>query len=110
MKQYKIDDGKCGGFIQILVQSMFIVSFFTFVNTSLIVYQSLFYKYISFYLYFILIFVIIVFWVYAYYSILYPSIVIFMNRQSYAHENLIKADILKLREQLDRIEILCKEK
>lgn len=104
MKQYKIDDGQSGGFIQMVVQSMFIVSFFTFINTSLMVYQSIFYEYISFYLYVILIFGFIVFWVYVYYSLLYPSIIIFINRQAYEHKNLVKADILLLREQLDRIE------
>lgn len=104
MKQYKIDNGRCGGFIQMVVQSMFIISFFTFVNTSLMAYQSIFYKYVSFYLYVILIFGFIVFWVYVYYSVLYPSIIIFINRQAYEHKNLIKADILLLREQLDRIE------
>lgn len=104
MKQYKIDNGQCGGFIQMIIQSMFIVSFFTFINTSLLAYQSIFYEYISFYLYVILIFGFIVFWVYIYYSVLYPSIIIFINRQVYEHKNLVKADILLLREQLDRIE------
>lgn len=104
MKQFKIDGGQCGGFIQILVQSMFIVSFLTFINTSLMIYQSLFYSYVSFSLYVALIAGCFILWVYIYYSMLYPSIIIFINRQTYVHENLIKADILQLQEQLDRIE------
>lgn len=96
IKQLQIDNGQIGGVIQMFLQSMFIFNMLTFVNTSILVYQSFLCRYISFNLFFIVFFILLISWISFFYLIIYPSTVRFSNRQAYTHGSPIKADFEKI--------------
>lgn len=103
IRQYRIDDGLIGGFLSIFTQSMFIFGIANFLGISALVYQSILRHYISIYIFFILMAVGYFAWMIIYYSFIMPSMIQFGNRQSYAHGNPMKDDIMVLKNQLDDI-------
>jgi hypothetical protein len=103
-KQRKIDNGQIGGVIQMIMQSSFILSFFTFVNTSGVFYHVYLHKFVSVWTYIILFLCIWGGWVLFYYTIQYPSHIRFSNRQSYTHGSPVKRDFQKVLTKLDEIE------
>lgn len=103
IKQIKIDNGQMGGTIQMILNSMFVFNLLTFINTSILLYQSVIYKYIPLVLYILSIICFAFVWVSIYYFIIYPSVIRFGNRQSYAHGSPIKKDFDKINKQLYEI-------
>lgn len=103
MKQLKIDNGQLGGTIQIIIQSMFIFNFATFISTSALLYDSILYKYVSLPVGVLLLLVGAGSWWMAYYAIVYPSIIRFANRQAYAHGSPIRRDLEEIKEQLAKL-------
>lgn len=100
MKQIKIDNGQLGGTIQIIIQSMFVFNFATFISTSALLYDSVLYKYVSLPVGICMLLVGASSWWLIYYAVVYPSIVRFANRQAYAHGSPIKADLEEIKEML----------
>lgn len=102
-KQRYVDGGQIGGTIQMMIQSMFIFNFVTFVNTCAIAYHSFLYEYVSLTFGVIIIIICTFCWWLCYYTIIYPSIITFANRQSYKHNSPIKADILRIENKIDEL-------
>lgn len=100
MKQFKIDNGQLGGTLQIIIQSMFIFNFLTFINTCALAYYSFLYRYVSLSVGIILMIIGTLSWWIIYYTIVYPSILRFANRQSYTHGSPIKKDLEEIKEML----------
>lgn len=106
IKQKHIDNGKLGGIISIVINSMFVFNFVTFVNTTLTVYDRWLRDIIPLWSCVLLIGCCSLVWFAIYYVIIYPSIMQFANRQAYIHESPIKAEFDKLNSRLDEIEKL----
>jgi len=104
MKQIRIDNGQLGGTIQIIIQSMFIFNFLTFINTCALAYHSFLYRYVSLSVGIILMVVGAFSWWIIYYSIIYPSIIRFANRQAYTHGSPVKEDFKEIKEMLKDLE------
>lgn len=102
-KQRRIDNGQIGGAIQMVIQSMFIFNFVTFVNTCALAYTSFLHDYVSLQTAIVLILVGAFGWWITYYAIIYPSILRFANRQSYNHGSPIKDDLEELHGKVDRL-------
>jgi len=104
IRQIHIDNGKLGGIISIIINSMFIFNFITFINTTLTVYNTWLRDIIPLWLCVIIICGGSITWFSTYYTILYPSIMQFANRQAYIHSSPIKEEFDKLNARLDSIE------
>lgn len=102
-KQLHIDNGQIGGTIQIILQSMFLVNFATFVSTLILLYNTVLYKYVQWYVAGVVLIIGIVSWWIIYYVIVYPSIITFVNRQQYTHKNPIREDIKRIENKLDKL-------
>lgn len=104
MKQLLIDNGQVGGFIQVVVNSMFVFNFMTFINSSVTVYDSYLKSLIPPYLGFALLAAISIGWWVVYYVFIFPSIVQYSNRQSYMHNSPIKSDFARLNERFQSLD------
>jgi hypothetical protein len=100
LKQVKIDNGQLGGVLQMVNQSMFIFNFLTFITNIALFYESIMYKYVSFRTGAIIMMVCVICWWITYYTIIYPSMIRFANRQTYKHGNPIRSDIEDLRREI----------
>lgn len=110
IKQIHIDNGKIGGVIQIITQSMFIVTLFNFVGVALLIYDRFLKDYVSLSTGFIIMCCGAVSWWGIYYVVIVPSILQYSNRQGYKHGNPIKKDFELLNARLDKMEEAIKLK
>jgi uncharacterized protein YybS (DUF2232 family) len=110
MKQVHVDTGQLGGVITTIVNSMFVYSFITFVNSSMLVYSEYLKDYLSPTMGILILAIGSFIWFASYYFIVYPSIMQFNNRQSYIHENPLKADLDEIKEELRQLKLLAENK
>lgn len=110
IKQIHIDNGKVGGTIQIITQSMFIVNLFNFAGVALLTYDKFLKDRIPIWAGITALMLCAVSWWVIYYSVIVPSILQYSNRQGYKHGNPVKKDFELLNERLDRLEELIKSK
>lgn len=102
-RQRHIDSGQIGGLISVFINSMFIFSFFTFINTAALVYQSILKYHLSLTAFGLIIGVSAVIWMGFYYSIVMPSQQQFASRQSYIHNNPVQKDLKELKDSMDQL-------
>lgn len=110
IKQVHIDNGKLGGIIQVIIQSMFIVNLFNFGGVALLTYDKFLKDHVPLYIGVAAVMCGAVIWWICYYSIIYPSIVQYGNRQGYKHGSPVKSDFELLNKRLDEIEEAIKSK
>lgn len=103
MKQIHVDNGQIGGFIQVVIQSMFVFNFVTFVNTTLTVYNQFLKNYISLYVGMLLIGFASAVWWGVYYIVIFPSMIQYGNRQAWVHESPIKKEFERLNQKIDKL-------
>jgi phosphotransferase system glucose/maltose/N-acetylglucosamine-specific IIC component len=103
-KQLHVDGGQIGGALTVVLNSMFVFNFITFINTSALIYSNYLKWYISPLVCIVLIAVCSVVWWAIYYFVLYPSIMQFNNKQCYIHENPMISDLNEIKESLIMIE------
>lgn len=110
-KQIKIDNGEIGGFWTIFNQSQSLIAPFSFIQLCMLTYVSIFKSYISIPAFVGVIVSFVIAAMLLYYIVLFPSIIIFGNRQSFnAERNPLNREVAALRVQLDNIEKLIKSK
>jgi len=110
MRQFHVDSGQIGGLIQIITQSNFIFNMLNFVGVWTLFYDRFLKVYIPIYYGMIIIISGVIAWWCIYYSIVYPSLIQYTNRQSWKHRNPIKKEFDDMNERLDKIEKLMEEK
>lgn len=104
LRQRHVDNGQIGGFISVFTSSMFIFSFFTFLNTTGLIYvQSRLKDYIPIEIFFILIGIASLVWMGFYYVVIMPSQVQFASKQSYIHNNPVQQDLKEIKEGLIQV-------
>lgn len=103
MKQFKIDNGQIGGAITIIINSMFIFNFLTFINTCAIAYDLFLHRYVSLEIGIGIMLIGSGLWFLTYYAIVYPSIIRFANRQMYIHDSPIKEDLEIIKKELEEL-------
>jgi len=106
LKQIKIDNGQIGGIITIIINSMFVINFFTFVNTCAIAYDLFLHRYVSLQVGIVILIVGAGGWFFVYYAIIYPSIIRFANKQAYIHDSPIKEDLDIIKKELEDLKSL----
>jgi hypothetical protein len=104
LKQVKIDNGQIGGIITIIINSMFVFNFVTFVNTCAIAYDLFLHEYVSLQVGVVLLLAGAGGWFFLYYAIIYPSIIRFANKQAYLHDSPIKEDLDIIKKKLEEME------
>lgn len=110
IKQIHIDNGKLGGAIQVIIQSMFIVNLFNFGGVALLTYDRFLKDHVSLSAGAFAICCGAVTWWVFYYCVIVPSVIQYSNRQGYKHGNPVKRDFELLNERLNVIEELIKSK
>lgn len=103
LRQRHVDTGEIGGLISVFINSMFIFSFFTFINTTGLVYQSILKYYISLEMFLIIISLLSLCWMVFYYIVIMPSQQQFASRQSYIHNNPVQKDLKEIKEGLEQV-------
>ncbi|AKJ39361.1 hypothetical protein [Methanosarcina barkeri] len=103
MKQIHVDNGQIGGVIQVVIQSMFLCNFITFVNTTLTVYNQFLKNYISLYTGILLICFASALWWGVYDIVTFPSMLQYGNRQAWVHESPIKKEFERLNQKIDKL-------
>jgi len=106
LKQIKVDNGQIGGIITIIINSMFVFNFFTFINTCAIAYDLFLHEYVSLQTGIALMLVGSCGWFAVYYAIIYPSIIRFANKQAYIHDSPIKEDLDIIKKELEQLKEL----
>lgn len=109
MKQIHIDNGQLGRVIQVIVQSMFVFNFGTFIQACIRTYDDYLKTYISIYQGIAILLFCSVLWWSSYYFVIYPSIVQYSNKQSWRHGNPMKVEFEALNDRLDKIEEMLKK-
>ena len=104
IKQIHIDKGQIGGVIQVITQSMFIVNIFNFIGVWTLLYDRFLRGIIPFYLGMCIVVCCALAWWTAYYSIIYPSLSQYSNKQAWKHNSPIKAEFERLNKRLDDLE------
>lgn len=109
MKQIHIDNGQLGRIIQVIVQSMFVFNFFTFLQVCMNTYTTYLKTYLSIYQGATILLCCFMLWWCAYYFVVYPSIVQYSNTQGWRHGNPMKVEFEELNKRLNKIEEMLKK-
>jgi len=103
MKQYKIDNGKIGGLIVIFMNSLIVVSPFSFLGILALNYDKYIKYWIDIYTFFILSAIFFVVYEWMFFAFVYPSMMTFMNGQTFKAENPVMERMDIIEEKLDRL-------
>lgn len=102
-KQKHIDTGQLGGMLQIIIQSMGLLTLFNFIGIASLFYDRFLSSYFPIYIGIALIIAGAGVWWITYYTLIYPSIIQFSQRQAYAHNSPVKKDFEKLNQKIDKL-------
>ncbi len=103
MKQYKIDNGKIGGIIVIFMNSLIVMQPINFIGILALNYDKYIKNWITIYQFAIVSFIFFIIYEWIFFAFIYPSMMKFMNGQTYTEENqvIIKIDIIE--KKLDKL-------
>jgi hypothetical protein len=110
MRQFHIDSGQVGGIMQVIIQSNFIFTVLNSIAVWILVYDKYLSGHVPIYIGVLIGVICVPSWWFFYYSVLYPSLVQYTNRQSWKHNNPIKKEFDDVNRRLDKIEKLVEEK
>ena len=102
-KQRHIDTGQLGGMLQIIIQSMGLLTLFNFFGIASLFYDRFLSSFFPVYIGLALILLGAGVWWLTYYILVYPSIIQFSQRQAYAHNSPVKKDFEKLNQKIDKL-------
>ncbi len=102
-KQRNIDNGEIGGAYSVFLGTFALLGFATFVNTSISTYQTFWNRYFTATEFVLIITSALVLGMWFYYAVFTPSQQKYANRQSYNHDNLLKKDIIRVEEKVDKV-------
>ena len=109
MKQHQIDKGQFGGLILIFSSSLVILSPFSFIGILALNYDRYLKYWIDLNTFIFISAILFIIYEWIYFIFMYPSMIQFGNRQTYAHENPMKKEFDEIKTTLNRIETQLKK-
>lgn len=103
MKQKSIDNGQIGGMISVLINSGFPFTLLSLIGIATLNYDKFLKVYMSFTSFILLAVFALLIWEYIFYVYVFPSFVIFSNRQSCTHSNPMMDKLNQIENKIEEL-------